>query len=197
MDYDRKKDGRVAGLPSGIGRVSGSWVYFAGRIGGPIKIGVTTNLDRRRAGLQIGNPDTIEILASMPGDRAIEGMLKARFAAANIRGEWFNPVPELLALLWTAAGDPTFYLQPVGGEQVGDDGIERFLADRVVFQANARIRSMDLHSAFEAWAEAAGERDWAPIRRFATALHLRGFRKVRSNGMWWLGLRLRDAKDGE
>lgn len=57
-----------------------------------IKIGYTTNLDGRMTDL---SPD--ELLATEPGDRALEAARHRQFAASRVRGEWFTSSPALLA----------------------------------------------------------------------------------------------------
>jgi hypothetical protein len=63
-----------------------------------IKIGYTGAADARmRLGtLQTGNPAGLVLLLLMDGERAQETALHHRFARAHVRGEWFQPVPELL-----------------------------------------------------------------------------------------------------
>lgn len=75
-------------------------VYFiqAGS-NGPIKIGIASNVHRRMALLQIGNPAQLTLLAIQPGGNREETALHRRFAACHLRGEWFNPDPLLLAYI--------------------------------------------------------------------------------------------------
>jgi len=81
-------------------------VYFIQSIiGGPIKIGYTTEEVRRRlAALQTGNPHKLKILAWIHSPRTREAELHAQFAHARLEGEWFSPVPELLALIESLRG---------------------------------------------------------------------------------------------
>lgn len=68
--------------------------------GAPIKIGYTsTPVDRRLAGLQTSAPHKLIVLGEMEGTRADEQALHARFDADRMRGEWFRPSAELLALV--------------------------------------------------------------------------------------------------
>lgn len=77
-------------------------IYFvqAGE-GGPIKIGITEEdcVDRRLTQLQGANPVQLRLLATQFGGILNEKQLHARFAAHRIHGEWFEPTPELLALI--------------------------------------------------------------------------------------------------
>lgn len=77
--------------------MTGSRVYFfqSGE-SGPIKIGVTNNIRRRRDMIQTGAVERIVNLGSYAGDKAEETALHVRFAAHRIRGEWFRPADELL-----------------------------------------------------------------------------------------------------
>lgn len=74
-------------------------VYFVqAGTDGPIKIGYTRSaaVTRRIGEIQVGSAAKIDLLGCMPGDRAKEAEIHARFASARIRGEWFHPTAELL-----------------------------------------------------------------------------------------------------
>lgn len=76
------------------------YVYFIQRAdGGPIKIGTAERPDRRLTALQAANPDVLVIRAVCLGGRAAEQVLHGHFAESRIRNEWFEPTPELLAVL--------------------------------------------------------------------------------------------------
>jgi len=76
-------------------------VYFArSGLSGPIKIGHTAKaLKWRVNNMQSGNPETLYLLASMPGDRQFEQDLHQLFARHRLVREWFVPAPELLWLI--------------------------------------------------------------------------------------------------
>jgi hypothetical protein len=79
-----------------------SFVYFLQRIpDGPIKIGWTDDPGRRVAELQTGSAEELMLRALIPGGRAEETQLHEKFASARMLGEWFRPVPELLAFIDT------------------------------------------------------------------------------------------------
>lgn len=73
------------------------WVYFiqAGD-SGPIKIGSSNSPTTRLSELQIGSALDLRLLRQLPGTADDERALHARFAAHRIRGEWFEPSPEVL-----------------------------------------------------------------------------------------------------
>jgi hypothetical protein len=75
-------------------------VYFirAGK-DGPIKIGHGSNPERRLRNLQTGTHAVLEIVAVIAGGEHEEAQLHARFARSRIRREWFEPSPDLLALI--------------------------------------------------------------------------------------------------
>lgn len=77
-----------------------SSVYFirAG-VDGDIKIGVSTNVSTRLRMLQNAAPDELHLLGVFPGSYEDESALHMRFAQHRRRGEWFKPVPELLAFI--------------------------------------------------------------------------------------------------
>ena len=75
-------------------------VYFIQQgDGGPIKVGVACDPTRRLAELQTGCPDKLRLLATRPGGIQEEHRLHAQFAQSRIRGEWFRPSVELIALI--------------------------------------------------------------------------------------------------
>lgn len=73
-----------------------------------IKIGFTAgDAEKRLRELQTGSPCGLVVLATIPGEKALERTLHERFASARVHGEWFRPVPELIAeakAVATAAG---------------------------------------------------------------------------------------------
>jgi hypothetical protein len=87
--------------PHSIARC-GLVTYFVQRIdGGPIKIGITTDIRHRLSSLQGAVPTTLVCIALVRGDR--EDELHARFHHLRICGEWFEPGPELLEFIRTEA----------------------------------------------------------------------------------------------
>jgi hypothetical protein len=63
---------------------------------GPVKIGVSVAPLSRMAQMQTGMPETLRILAFIPGTRDDERNLHVRLAKHRIRGEWFHPHPDVL-----------------------------------------------------------------------------------------------------
>lgn len=144
------------------------------------------------------------------------------FAPANDAGPWLEPPPkrsqedleavrvsiELVKLaqrlrgseaairLWKAEGLPdvledreTLALQ---AEAWGvTPSVREWIGARIERLANARARSMDLYNDFIAWC---GDSGFEPlgVRGFAGQLDLLGIEARKSNGMWRLGIRLRD-----
>lgn len=77
-----------------------SYVYFIqSDETGPIKIGVTNNIMYRLSMLQTGSPYQLHIRALQPGDVSIERAYHQVFEEHRISGEWFEPVPKLLATI--------------------------------------------------------------------------------------------------
>lgn len=74
-------------------------VYFIQAESGPIKIGVAYDPAERLAGLQIAHFEQLSLRATLSGGLALETDLHSRFAHLNIRGEWFRPAPDLLAVI--------------------------------------------------------------------------------------------------
>jgi hypothetical protein len=63
-----------------------------------IKIGFTTNLTKRMKAFATTCPN-IRVLATIPGDRALERRLHKLFAAAKIQGEVFHADGEVLTFI--------------------------------------------------------------------------------------------------
>lgn len=82
-----------------------TWLYFIQAGSGPVKIGVARNPIERIATLQTAHYERLRILGCMWSSRSYEGHLHRRFAAHRVSGEWFAPVPEIIAS--AAAIDPT------------------------------------------------------------------------------------------
>lgn len=64
-----------------------------------IKIGFSASVRDRVWKLQVGNPDRIRIVATIPGGAPLEGILKDRFWPLRTSGEWHRHGPELDAWL--------------------------------------------------------------------------------------------------
>jgi hypothetical protein len=75
-------------------------IYFiADDFNGPVKIGITANIDRRIGQLQTGNPRSLKLMGfikteSRKGDREIENALHKKYRDNNISGEWFLLYPD-------------------------------------------------------------------------------------------------------
>jgi hypothetical protein len=83
-------------------RLEISRVYFLQESSiGAIKIGTTKNVNTRVRTAATYTPHTLSVIASISGNHEIKIDLHRRFADARIRrrGEWFRPVPELLAYI--------------------------------------------------------------------------------------------------
>lgn len=80
-------------------------VYFArDRDSGEIKIGTSRSVRKRLVGVAYEKKHPVDPLATMSGDDDVEKIMHRRFASARIRGEWFRPVPELLAYIDSLKG---------------------------------------------------------------------------------------------
>lgn len=76
------------------------YVYFiqAGE-DGPIKIGSAKKPGERLATMQTGNHVELRLIGFAPVPAESETGLHLRFAKHNIRGEWFHPHPDVLAVV--------------------------------------------------------------------------------------------------
>lgn len=75
--------------------VSKMVVYFV-RAGELIKIGYTSNLEKRIASLSNMSPIPIELIGSLLGDKHVEKEVHNRFAHLRHHGEWFRADKKLL-----------------------------------------------------------------------------------------------------
>ncbi len=67
------------------------FVYCIGRdVAGAVKIGWSRDPEQRLAQLQTASPDTLRILAILPGSKNVEHGLHEVFGDCAIRGEWFD-----------------------------------------------------------------------------------------------------------
>ncbi|CCM77102.1 GIY-YIG nuclease family protein [Rhizobium mesoamericanum] len=76
------------------------YVYFIKPVGqaGPIKIGHSEYPPYRLASLQTWSPVELEVVSRVEGTRELEKAIHERFAHCHLRGEWFSPDEELVAL---------------------------------------------------------------------------------------------------
>ena len=72
-------------------------VYFGRGRGGLVKIGWSSDADRREAEVDC------EIAATVVGDKNLEGSFHRVFAADHVEGEWFRPSPRLLGFIYGLA----------------------------------------------------------------------------------------------
>lgn len=99
-----------------------------------IKIGFSAEpAERRLAALQTGNPSGLVLLLTLPGERAAESHLHQRFAFARERGEWFRPMPDILAFMLDAArgslllppDEPALSTAEIGRQRLILDALDR------------------------------------------------------------------------
>lgn len=77
-----------------------SRVYFARESSvGAIKIGKSKHARKRVSELNFGALYGVTLLATIEGGCCVESALHTFFQRFRIRGEWFHPVPELLAYI--------------------------------------------------------------------------------------------------
>lgn len=106
-ERDRDKALASGGVRHPIRRAAGpvgpnhpSIVYFLQNPAtNEIKIGVTINLPRRKAEIERDEMTALNLLATMPGDWALEQQIHFRFDSFRIRREWFSPAPPILEFI--------------------------------------------------------------------------------------------------
>lgn len=68
---------------------------------GLIKIGLSSDVRARLSQLQVSSTSNLVLLATEQGGGATEKARHRQFEAARVRGEWFNPVSDLMAHIET------------------------------------------------------------------------------------------------
>lgn len=89
INLPKKKD-----RPEPAPEKSQTYIYFVSD-GRNIKIGISTDPDKRAAMLQTSHSARLEILGTQKGDRQLERDLHDRFRNHRQLGEWFKDAPEI------------------------------------------------------------------------------------------------------
>lgn len=73
------------------------YIYFI-QMGfmGPIKIGLTKDIDKRLVSLQTGSPYPLRLLSWTPGNEETEKYVHDLYRDHRLEGEWFLPHPDLV-----------------------------------------------------------------------------------------------------
>jgi len=75
------------------------YLYFAAIVnGGPVKVGLSVSIYDRRAQLQSWCPYEIEVIAATKATKYEELAAHRIFQAHNLRGEWYHPHADILAV---------------------------------------------------------------------------------------------------
>lgn len=83
-----------------------------------VKIGFTTNLDKRMRAIQTGCPFPIVCLGTAPGGQLLERALHRQFCRSRRHGEWFELTGvERTELLRRLSGQPYFIKLPRAGRR--------------------------------------------------------------------------------
>lgn len=79
-------------------------IYFIQAVdGGPVKIGLAVNMQRRWYELQRTTGKELNVLGVIDGDIKVEKSLHSRFSQERVDKEWFNPSPEILKFIQESA----------------------------------------------------------------------------------------------
>jgi hypothetical protein len=71
-----------------------------------IKIGCTSDVQKRLSHLQTGNSSRLVLLGTAEGDAVEEHCLHQLFGKHKIRGEWFSPAPAIILFLMNLKTTP-------------------------------------------------------------------------------------------
>jgi hypothetical protein len=76
-----------------------------------------------------------------------------------------------------------------------DDFVQPFLSAMTFTRTGSRCRGIELFEAYQSWCERAGVFSLSR-RAFSAAMKARGYRKLHSNGLWWLDVDLQEPRQG-
>ena len=123
----------------------------------------------------------------------------------TLRGEAAGILNRLLEGLcdWKAHGliEPEAVTRATAAYRDQSDDLGRFLHATCVVGEDlpdrpCRVKAKALFETYAAWASEAGAAEWTN-RGFKAAMLDKGFEQKTSNGVWWIGLQLRDGVDAE
>ncbi len=82
-----------------------NYVYFIRPVGmdGPVKIGFSTDPERRRRELERSSPYKLEVAAKIAGDRLLEIRIHHYLRSSRLRGEWFEATEGLSSMITSVA----------------------------------------------------------------------------------------------
>lgn len=76
------------------------WVSARERAAAIRRVAASDHLDRMQGSIQFGTgAGRVELIAELPGSRALEAAYHRRFADRRLDGEWFSPNDELVDLM--------------------------------------------------------------------------------------------------
>lgn len=197
--FANKSPGRRA---RGIGHTTK--VYFIlCQATGRVKCGIATDTRARLAGLQVGSPTPLELIAEINGDGSKERLIHRRLAQWHIHGEWFQYVPEVCDIIVDeiASHLKDLYVgnclvlaispKPVLDQtRPVNQRLQRFLSDYTVSSPGDRVQSSKLYQAFEVWCRALGATACTQ-RSFSLAMADAGYRRMHSNVVFFLDISLK------
>lgn len=135
---------RLFPMPPGEGvsclKTPGFVYFIQAEGGGLIKIGWATKPAVRVANMQMYCPIKLAILLHVTGDGAMERDLHKRFEASRRHGEWFEPTPDLLALVeeWRSSPPPA----PIWPEKKPPLSLADRLQERLKTKRQERTEAM-------------------------------------------------------
>lgn len=150
-------------------------VYFASMATGPIKIGFTSDIDRRMKNLSYGVPGGVRLLATMAGSPVAEAWVHDQFRELKISGEWFSPDADLLDFIGRV-------------EQVGDLVLPPSIRE-IKYQRPSSVQDDELRQKIEYWLHFIGSPDDTMHRsrkqRIEQAAERLHFSYTRTKDLWY------------
>ncbi|GJE26255.1 GIY-YIG nuclease family protein [Methylobacterium organophilum] len=121
----------------------GARIYFVADGCGSIKIGISTDVAQRLAGLGVANPACLHLLGDIEGDRSQERQVHNALADYRVSGEWFRDceVVRFLIAEVLAHGLETCGFAPKAREADGHFTVDeaRQLADIIIRASGVRV----------------------------------------------------------
>lgn len=82
------------------------WVYFiANESSGAIKIGYSSDPEKRLSDLQVASPAKLRLIGRIPGGAELERQLHQKFWSLRLNGEWFKYEDELVRYIESIQSD--------------------------------------------------------------------------------------------
>jgi hypothetical protein len=161
-------------------------VYFIQEGGGAIKVGWTSDMERRLETFRTSNSSDLTVLLTLPGSMALERAIQSKISSHRIRGEWFRPHADVVSIMSVLRDGGPLAIGFVGGLEM------EHVPAVILPSAMNDCRDDDLHRANEAIHLLAnklvGRAPWR--RRVSAVSDLTGLSFYRVHGFYYSTARM-------